>query len=60
MAKPVKPKKRCCQDRPRCKRCPVVLERLERAGLAAPLDGGRYAISATKKELKKARVRPLA
>jgi hypothetical protein len=30
----VKPKKRCCQSRPRCKRCPVVMKRLHKAGLA--------------------------
>jgi hypothetical protein len=30
----VKAKKRCCKSDPRCKRCPVVLRRLERAGLA--------------------------
>jgi hypothetical protein len=29
----VKAKKRCCKERPRCKRCPVVLERLARTGL---------------------------
>jgi hypothetical protein len=28
------PKSRCCKDDPRCKRCPVVLKRLEQAGLA--------------------------
>lgn len=39
MAKPpapgttLKAKKRCCKDRPRCKRCPVVLKRLEADGL---------------------------
>lgn len=31
----IKAKKRCCKDKPRCKRCPVVCKRLERAGLAA-------------------------
>lgn len=29
----VKTKKKCCKDRPRCKRCPVVCKRLEMAGL---------------------------
>ena len=37
-------KKMCCRSRPRCKRCPVVALRLERAGAAA----------LTGKELKKA------
>ena len=31
-AKPIKPKKKCCKDKPRCKRCPVVLKKLEKAG----------------------------
>lgn len=39
MAAGVKPKKRCCTDRPRCKRCPLVLCRLERAGYAEREDG---------------------
>ena len=30
----VKPRKRCCKSRPRCKRCPVVCKRLEMQGLA--------------------------
>jgi hypothetical protein len=30
----VKTKKRCCKDRPRCKRCPVVCKRLESEGYA--------------------------
>jgi hypothetical protein len=34
VARTVKAKKRCCKDDPRCKRCPVVLKRLARAGLA--------------------------
>jgi len=44
-----KVKKKCCRSRPRCKRCPVVALRLERAG-AASLAG-----KALKKALKKAR-----
>ena len=32
--KEVRSKKRCCKDRPRCKRCPVVLKRLEQGGYA--------------------------
>jgi hypothetical protein len=27
-------KKKCCRDRPRCKKCPVAWKRLEIAGLA--------------------------
>jgi hypothetical protein len=30
----MKTKKKCCRDKPRCKRCPVVWKRLEAAGLA--------------------------
>ena len=55
--KPVKPKKRCCTDDPRCKRCPVVLKRLERAGFAERRDDGRYVLDPElkKKQLKAAR-----
>lgn len=53
----VKPKKRCCRSRPRCKRCPVVLKRLAHRGFAERRDDGRYVIVATvkKKQLKAAR-----
>ncbi len=30
----VKPRKKCCKSRPRCKRCPVVWKRLEAQGMA--------------------------
>ena len=55
-AKAIKPKKRCCKDRPRCKRCPVVLKRLEAQGLAVKVDG-RYVVGGgvKKKQLKAAR-----
>jgi hypothetical protein len=55
-AKAVKAKKRCCKDRPRCKRCPVVLKRLEAQGLAVK-SGRRYVVSKRlkKKQLKAAR-----
>ena len=50
----VKAKKRCCKDRPRCKRCPVVLKRLERAGLAERTGRRRYVVVdvLSKKQLK--------
>ena len=53
----LKPKKRCCRSRPRCKRCPVVLARLAEHGLAERRDDGRYRIVAKvrKKQLKAAR-----
>ncbi|UGS38863.1 hypothetical protein DSM104329_05294 [Capillimicrobium parvum] len=28
MGKPLKPKKKCCKSKPRCKRCPVRLKKL--------------------------------
>ena len=58
-AKPVKAKKGCCKDDPRCKRCPVVLKKLERAGLAEKVADRRYVIDPglTKKRLKAARAR---
>jgi hypothetical protein len=53
----VKPKKRCCKSKPRCKRCPVVCKRLEKQGLAERTGAGQYRLSATlrKKQLKRAR-----
>jgi hypothetical protein len=53
----VKPKKRCCKSRPRCKRCPVVCKRLEKQGLAVRTTKGRYQLSVElrKKQLKAAR-----
>ena len=52
----VKPRKRCCKSRPRCKRCPVVCKRLEMHGLAER-DGKHYLVSLDlkKKTLKAAR-----
>jgi hypothetical protein len=47
-------KKRCCQSRPRCKRCPVVLRRLANAGLAER-SGRIYDVSARPKQWKAAR-----
>ena len=53
----VKTKKRCCKSRPRCKRCPVVCQRLERDGLAERIELRVYRVSAgvKKKQLKAAR-----
>jgi hypothetical protein len=58
MPKPViKAKKRCCQSSPRCKRCPVVLKRLARAGLAEREGPRTYVLAAEvrKRDLRKAR-----
>ena len=58
-AKILKAEKRCCKSSPRCKRCPVVCKRLEKAGEAVDVGGGRYELSVTlrKKDLKAARAR---
>ena len=58
-AKPIKPKKRCCRDSPRCKRCPVVCKKLMKQGLAEKLDDGRFvlAVSLSRKQYKAARAR---
>ena len=40
----ITPKKRCCRDKPRCKRCPVACKRLMKQGLAERLDDGRYVL----------------
>jgi hypothetical protein len=42
MSKPITPKRKCCKDRPRCKRCPVALKRLDAAGFAERRKDGRY------------------
>jgi hypothetical protein len=59
VAKVVKAKRKCCKDDPRCKRCPVVLERLASEGLAKRKPGRRYRIDPKlkKKQLKAARAR---
>jgi hypothetical protein len=53
----IKPKKRCCKSRPRCKRCPVVCKRLEKAGLADRRSNGTFVLSVElrKKQFKAAR-----
>lgn len=51
---PVKPKKKCCDDRPRCKRCPI---RLLAEGKLAPADARQlFANARNKKALKKAKL----
>ena len=53
----MKPRKRCCKSRPRCKRCPVVCKRLATQGLATKRADGRFELSVElrKKQLKAAR-----
>jgi hypothetical protein len=55
----VKPKATCCKDRPRCKRCPVVLERMQKAGIAERTKKGVYRLpdDLTKRDLKRFRAR---
>ncbi len=55
----VRPKKPCCKSNPRCKRCPVVLKRLEKKGYAKRRDDGLVLIKAgvKKKHIKAARKR---
>ena len=52
-------KKKCCKDKPRCKKCPVVLMRLADAGCAERLDRVHYKVDkkVKKKVLKEARAR---
>ena len=40
----VKSKKKCCKSGPRCKRCPVVLRRLDKAGYARRTTKGNYKV----------------
>ena len=58
-AKTVKAKGSCCKDRPRCKRCPVVLKRLADQGLAERMSKRRYELAPDlpKAALKAARAR---
>ncbi len=55
----VKPKKKCCKDSPRCKRCPVVCKRLVKRGLADRRSDGIVVIrpGVSKKQIKTTRVR---
>ena len=40
----MKTKKRCCKDKPRCKKCPVVWKRLEATGHAERVDKRNYRV----------------
>ena len=57
--KRIKPKKRCCKSRPRCKKCPVVCKRLAKQGLANRRSDGSYVVELNigKKAFKAARAR---
>jgi hypothetical protein len=55
--KVIKPKSKCCKDKPRCKKCPVVCKRLMNEGLAERTAEGGFLIyeKVPKKVLKAAR-----
>jgi hypothetical protein len=59
MPKEIRTKKKCCGSDPRCKRCPAVLKRLEKAGVAERLSRRRWVLVAkpSKKQLRAARAR---
>jgi hypothetical protein len=52
-------KANCCKDKPRCKKCPVVLKRLADCGCAERLDRRHYLVDKKipKAILKQARAR---
>ncbi len=52
-------KKKCCKDKPRCKRCPVTLKRLEGMGLAQRTGKRTYVLLdvIAKADMKQARAR---
>lgn len=52
-------KKKCCKDKPRCKKCPVTLKRLTELGYAEREDKRTYSVltSVPAKALKIARAR---
>ncbi len=59
MPRCVKAKKDCCKDDPRCKRCPVVMKKLLRQGLAEQTSKREFVLAPDlgKKQLAAARAR---
>jgi len=57
-SKTITAKKRCCRSDPRCKKCPVVLRRLERVDLARRVEGRTYVLASDlkKRHMKAARL----
>jgi hypothetical protein len=51
----LKVKQSCCKSDPRCKRCPVVAQRLAVAGFAERTGPRTYVVDAPKKAVKAAR-----
>jgi hypothetical protein len=58
----IRAKRKCCKSNPRCKRCPVVMKRLETAGYAEHLDRRTWLLQVElkSKRFKKARKRAIA
>ncbi len=58
MGQTIVAKKRCCKSQPRCKKCPVVLRRLERVDMARRAEGRVYVLSrdVKKRHLRAARL----
>jgi hypothetical protein len=55
----LKTKRPCCQSTRRCKRCPVVLKRLEKVGLAQRTGKRTYVVTTVSRhDLKAVRARP--
>ena len=55
MPETIKAKKKCCNDTPRCKRCPVVCQRLEAAGYLERKSKRRWLVAAAPpKKVRKA------
>jgi len=59
VAKEIRAKKKCCKDKPRCKRCAVVCKRLEAEGYLERRSKRRWIViePPKKKALKAARAR---
>jgi hypothetical protein len=59
MPKEIRTKKKCCDSGPRCKRCPVALKRLEKAGLAKRFGRRTWILTTkpSKKQMRAARAR---
>lgn len=55
----IKSKSKCCKDKTRCKKCPVVCKRMETAGYYERLDKRNWIVleMPPKKQLKHARAR---
>ena len=55
---PAKPKKKCCRDKPRCKRCPIRM--LSEGKLDPDVARRIFADARNRKALKEAKLKPAA